>query len=443
MAQNDPAISKQFAIEVVKRLRNRGFEAFWAGGCVRDRLLGRTAKDYDVATNASPQQTREVFGSRRTLDIGAAFGVIVVLGPGGSEPVEVTTFRSDASYSDGRHPDEVYFSTAEEDAQRRDFTINGVFYDPLNGKYRDFVNGIHDLEIGVIRAIGDANARFGEDKLRMLRAVRFAATFAFHIDDATFSAVRSRASEITQVSAERIGAELRLMLVHDNRAKAVQLLSSSGLLKAILPEVDCLGVIADAAGQSAHLEPLDEASDNSNPRWQHTLNALACLSEPNFPVAAAVVLREIYRTLDNADHATRGICRRWKLSNDETDRIGWLLQHEGRIRTASNLRWPTLQRLLIHKGIDDLLCLSKAVAQATGDTIQHIELCRSKLDLPSDVLNPKPLLTGHDLISHGIAPGKLYSHLLVAVRDAQLEQTIVDKKQALALVDELWQKFKD
>ena len=175
-----PDEQRRFALDVVRRLRGAGFEAYWAGGCVRDQLLGRTPKDYDVATNAMPEQVRQLFGRRRTLAIGAAFGVIAVIGPKPAGTVEVTTFRRDAAYSDGRHPDSVAFSSPEEDASRRDFTINGLFYDPVEDRVIDYVGGQADLAAGRIRAIGNARDRFAEDKLRMLRAVRFAATFAFH-----------------------------------------------------------------------------------------------------------------------------------------------------------------------------------------------------------------------------------------------------------------------
>ncbi|MEX0586183.1 MAG: CCA tRNA nucleotidyltransferase, partial [Pirellulales bacterium] len=208
---------RDFALEIVRRLRDAGHEALWAGGCVRDQLLGLAPKDYDVATNATPDQIREVFGRRRTLPIGAAFGVITVLGPRSAGQIEVATFRTDATYSDGRHPDSVTFTNAEHDAQRRDFTINGLFFDPVANEVVDYIGGQQDLETRILRAIGDPRLRLREDKLRMLRAVRFAASFGFQIEPATLQAIQEMAPEVTTVSAERIGMEIRRMLTDSHR----------------------------------------------------------------------------------------------------------------------------------------------------------------------------------------------------------------------------------
>ena len=213
----DPALTRQFALDVVAKLRAAGHQALWAGGCVRDQLMGKTPKDYDVATDAQPERIREVFGQRRTLAIGAAFGVITVLGPKDAGQIEVATFRRDLGYSDGRRPDAVAFTSAEEDAKRRDLTINGIFFDPVAEQYLDFVGGQEDLKNHVIRAIGNPHERFAEDKLRMLRAVRFAAMFDFSLDAATKAAVQAMAGEINVVSAERIAAEMRLMFVHPSQ----------------------------------------------------------------------------------------------------------------------------------------------------------------------------------------------------------------------------------
>ena len=238
MSVVDSKAARRFAKNVVEKLRAAGYEALWAGGCVRDQLLEREPKDYDVATSATPEQVRDVFGRRRTLAIGAAFGVITVPGKGNEGQVEVATFRQDATYSDGRHPDSVKFSSAKEDAQRRDFTINGLFFDPLEDRVIDYVGGQDDLSKKVVRAIGDPDQRIGEDKLRMLRAVRFAATYDFELDAGTASAIRQRASEMTVVSAERIAEELRRMLSHPDRARAVSLLEAVDLLGVILPEAN-------------------------------------------------------------------------------------------------------------------------------------------------------------------------------------------------------------
>ena len=237
MTTSSPA--REFAVEIVRKLRAAGHTALLAGGCVRDLLLGREPKDFDVATTARPEQVRDLFGHRRTLAVGASFGVIVVVPPRGSEAgqVEVATFRTEGPYQDGRRPESVAFCTPEEDAQRRDFTINGMFYDPVEARVLDFVGGEADLAARVLRAIGDPHARMREDKLRMLRAVRFAATLDFMLDEVTAAAVREMAHEIVVVSHERIAQELRRMLVDTHRRRAVELCDSVGLLSVILPEV--------------------------------------------------------------------------------------------------------------------------------------------------------------------------------------------------------------
>src|SRR5438477_159707 len=231
---------REFAVEVVRRLRAAGYQALWAGGCVRDELLGLVPKDYDVATDARPEDVRRLFP--RTVAVGMSFGVIEVLGPrarASTAPlrVQVATFRSDVSYSDGRHPDEVVFSSAREDALRRDFTINGMFFDPLKGELLDYVGGQADLQARVLRAIGDPAVRFTEDKLRLLRAVRIATRFGLTIDPATAAAVQAMAGQITVVSAERIAEELRRLLCDPRRAHGMNLLFDLGLVAPILPEL--------------------------------------------------------------------------------------------------------------------------------------------------------------------------------------------------------------
>src|SRR5208337_2826401 len=233
----DPEQQRRFALEVVRRLRAGGFEAYWAGGCVRDELLGRTPKDYDVATSATPPEIRALFGQQRTLPLGAAFGVITVLGPRPAGMIEVATFREDVGYSDGRHPDHVTFSSAREDAARRDFTINGMFFDPLDRAVIDFVGGQADLQNQLIRAIGSPRLRFGEDKLRMLRAVRFTAAYGFSLDAETAATVREMAGQITAVSSERIAMEMRRVLTESGRVQGVRLLVELGLAAVVLPEI--------------------------------------------------------------------------------------------------------------------------------------------------------------------------------------------------------------
>jgi len=410
MATLDPEKQRQFAVEVVRRLRAAGFEAYWAGGCVRDQLLKRTPKDYDVATNATPPQIRELFGRRRTLAVGAAFGVIAVRGPRQAGMVEVTTFRKDAAYSDGRHPDHVTFSSAQEDAARRDFTINGLFYDPLGEQVIDFVGGQADLAGGLIRAIGRPQERFAEDKLRMLRAIRFAATFAFRLEPETLAAIRQMAPQITVVSPERIAMEMHRMLVEPGRTTAVRLLLETGLAAAVLPEI----------------VPADDAQRR---RLERILTVLDRLRQPSFPLALAALLDEL---VDAA--GAQAVCRRWRLSNKEIDRLGRLVEHRAALQGARRMPHSALQPILIADGIEDLLALWEAVAPGSANEVAY---CRALLNQPREVLDPPPLVTGDDLLQHGVPPGPQFRVLLQRVREAQLDGQLRTKAEALALVDRL------
>ncbi len=408
-----PEQQRRFARQVVGTLREAGFEAYWAGGCVRDDLLGRTPKDYDVATDATPPQIRKLFGRRRTLAIGAAFGVITVLGPKTAGMVEVTTFRQDAAYSDGRHPDHVTFSSAREDAARRDFTINGLFYDPVEDEVLDYVGGREDLAAGIVRAIGRADQRFSEDKLRMLRAVRFAATFDFRLDDETRQAIVRMAPEIDVVSPERIAMEMRRMLVEPGRTRAVRLTIETGLAAVVLPEI-----VHDSQKKRDQLD--------------RGIEVLGQLTEPGFPLALAALLHELVDPAAAAD-----VCAWWKLSNKETERVCWLVEHRSALIDARAMRWSALQPLLIAPGINDLLALHEAGCVAEADDSTH---CWKLLEQPAEVLNPPPLLTGDDLLAHGVPAGPKYRMLLQEVRRAQLDEEIAGKEDALALVDRLIQQ---
>jgi tRNA nucleotidyltransferase/poly(A) polymerase len=429
-----PVSQRDFALDIARQLRAAGFEALWAGGCVRDQLLGISPKDYDVATNATPDQIREVFGRRRTLPIGAAFGVITVLGPRSAGQIDVATFRTDAAYSDGRHPDSVTFTTAELDAQRRDFTINGLFYDPVADQVVDYVGGQQDLERHIIRAIGDPRLRLHEDKLRMLRAVRFAATFAFEIEPATFSAIQHMAGEVTTVSAERIGMEIRRMLLDPNRAAALRLLREAKLLPQVLPEVANL---SDAA-------------------FNETSRILAALDNPTLPLALAAVLSK-EQGARSTEHELPTPCppllaprsslpappsplpahtvgRRLKYTNKEIERTAWLLTQLPAVRDAAQLPWPRLQRILVHDGAAELIALQAAVA---GLADPALEFCRERLAWPARQLNPPQLVDGAALIQHGLQPGPHFAALLEQIRDAQLNGQINSRAEALALVDRL------
>ena len=400
---------RDFALQVVRQLRDAGHQALWAGGCVRDELLGLTPKDYDVATSARPEQVRELFGHKRTLAIGAAFGVISILGGKGREPIEVATFRSDGAYLDGRHPTEILFTTAEEDAQRRDFTINGLFYDPLDETLIDYVDGQQDLQTGILRAIGDPSARFAEDKLRMLRAVRFATTFQFDIEETTLTAIQAMAAEVEVVSAERIGTELRKILQHPERSRGTQLLHETGLLRPLLPS-------------------LAERAEQDEPAWRCLLDELQNLETDSVAVAFAAMFCPTQNP-----KLVRKTCRSFRFTNKETDRAAWLVENLNALEQADTLAWPQLQRLLVHDAANDLLALATAIH---GPQHPAILTCRDRLALPPKKLNPEPLLTGDDLVAHGLRPGRHFAQLLDRVRDAQLEEKISDRTQALALVDQ-------
>lgn len=389
------------------RLREAGYVALWAGGCVRDELLGLVPKDYDVATSARPEQVRELFGHRRTLPIGASFGVVTVLGPRAAGQIEVATFRTDAAYSDGRHPDSVTFTDAQHDALRRDFTINGMFYDPLARRVVDYVGGQSDLQQRIVRAIGDPHARLHEDRLRMLRAVRFAATFSFSIEPVTRQAIQARAAEVLDVSAERIGMEIRRMLLDANRDVAIRLLESVGLMRHVLPEVARL-----AAAE-----------------FNDTLRVLGQLREPTLPTALAALLRHVAM-----DGAARVVGRRLRYTNKELERAGWILLNRPLIAAASLAPWPRLQRVLVHDGITELLALHEA---CNGPQDEALALCRERVAWPPEQLNPPALLDGAALIAHGFKPSPRFAELLEAVRDAQLNGEIVTPADALALVDRL------
>ena len=376
---------------------------------MRDRLLGRQPKDYDVATDAAPPRIRRVFRGRKTVAVGAAFGVMTVLGPRGAGQVEVATFRRDDTYSDGRHPDRVVFSSPQDDALRRDFTINGLFYDPIEDRVLDLVGGEQDLAARLIRAIGDPYQRFGEDKLRLLRGVRFAASLDFAMESRTEEAIRRMAPEITAVSPERIGGEMQRMLVAPHRSRGIRLLVDTGLAATVLPEIV-------------------PAGDEDQARLEQTLAVLDRLKEPGFALALAGLL---HTRVDAA--GAIGVCRRWRLSNAETDRVAWLVEHRAALREARGEPWSTLQRVIVAEGIEDLLALEEAAVSTAGGDTGHVAWCRSLLQQPREVLDPPPLLTGDDLLRQGIPAGPIYRTILEEIRRAQLDGEIQTREGAIRL----------
>lgn len=395
--------TRELALEIIKRLKGAGHQALLAGGCVRDWLMGIEPKDHDVATSARPDEVKQLF-ERRTLAIGAAFGVIAVLSRQRDCQVEVATFRTDGDYLDGRRPESVTYSDARNDALRRDFTINGMFQDPESGEIFDYVDGRRDLEERVVRAIGDPRQRIEEDRLRMLRGVRFAARFGFSLEPATRAAIVDHAAAIRQVSGERIGAEMRRMLVHASRAEAARLLAGSGLLDQILPGASLL-------------------TDNRS-NWRTRMKWLAGLGDSaSFPAATAVLAGPWLR-----DHGAEALMELWKLSVGEARAIGWLEENWVTLLRGSTIPWSRLQPLLVHPLADEALQIASA---AGGADQAGVRFCRQRLGWDRDRLDPAPWLDGRDLMQAGIAAGPAMGLLLRELRRAQLDGEINDRAAAL------------
>ena len=427
---------KHLAELVIRRLREAGHTALLAGGCVRDLLLGRPPKDYDVATSARPDEVLALFP--KALRVGEAFGVIIVLQD--AVEVEVATFRREGGYSDGRHPDAVAFTDAREDALRRDFTINGMFLDPATGEVVDYVGGRADLKARVIRAIGDPRARFAEDHLRMLRAVRFAAELEFEIDRGTAGAVTELADRIALVSAERVSAELERLLTAPpaGRRTGLQLAADLGLLAVILPEVHAMhGVV-----QGPVVHPEGDV-------FVHTLLCVEFLREPTFELAMAALLHDVakprtavfregrwtfYGHPEMGETMTEEIGRRLRLSTPQTRRITWLVRSHMRLMATEEMRPARLKRLFAEPGFEELAELWRADCLASGGTAEAYEdLMARYRALGAEEVRPQPLVTGNDLIDMGLAPGPVFREILDEVYDAQLEGRAATRDDALAL----------
>ena len=409
------APSRDFACHVVQTLVDAGFDAYWAGGCVRDQLMGRDPKDYDVATSATPDQVREVFGHHRTLPIGESFGVITVLAPKPAAPIEVATFRRESGYSDGRHPDEVAFTNAREDALRRDFTINGMFFDPLENVVHDFVGGQNDLQRRVIRAIGNPAERIAEDKLRMLRAIRFATTFNFELEAECLATIQRCAAQIHLVSAERITAELHRMLAHSHRAAAADLLLESGLLREVLPE--------------SPLARLDRETASGESGRSSVRKAIRSLpDEATFSQAMVVLLT------DRPGRVTReqllAVAARLKLANNDRDEIVSLSAAIPTVLAATESTWPRAQRALVSNDTKALIQVSEAIRHGSDASPAGLDYCRQMIAQPRQQWDPSPLLDGSQLMDLGVSPGPAMGKLLFDLRDAQLSGEVETSAQA-------------
>ena len=452
--ESDPLLKsmlKEFATSIVQTLRQRGFQAYLVGGCVRDLLLGREPKDYDVATDATPEQVMSIFPE--TYAVGAQFGVVLVPAPeqdaGGSSSdalskshaVEVATFRSDIGYSDGRHPDEVRFSNdPREDVARRDFTINGMLLDPVSGEVLDFVGGRKDLEAGIIRTLGDAEHRFNEDKLRMLRAVRFAARFGFQIEPATFAAIRELAPQIMQVSPERIREELTKLLTEGAARRGFELLDETGLLAVVLPDVARMKGVE----QPPQFHPEGDV-------WIHTRMMLEKLPPNSSPTLAwGVLLHDVGKPptftpatgpgtrirfdghVEMGVRMAENILRELRFSNDEIEQIEALVANHMRFMDVRQMRPATLKRFVRLPQFDEHLELHRLDCLACHGHLEAYDFVRNFIaETPPEQVRPPKLITGDDLKRMGIRPGPKYKEILTAVEEAQLDGQLSDRERAL------------
>lgn len=419
---------------------------------MRDLLLGQAPKDYDVATDATPDQVMSIFPE--TYAVGAQFGVVLIPTPVGEHPnespnfsgrsaceVEVATFRGDIGYSDGRHPDQVRFSQdPREDVARRDFTVNGMLLDPISGEVLDFVGGQKDLGAGIIRAIGGPERRFAEDKLRMLRAVRFAARFEYTIESATFAAIHELARDIHIVSRERMRDELTRMLTEEHPRRAFELLDQSGLLQEVLPEISSMKGVA----QPPKFHPEGDV-------FVHTLLLLDHLPQPCPPTLAwGALLHDVgkpatFRVAPDRirfdDHVNVGvkiaeeICHRLRFSGSDTQQILTLVDNHMRFSHATRMKESTLKKFLRMPAFDQHLALHRADSLASHGNLSTYEFVKEKLAaIPAEVLRPAPLVNGDDLIAAGHSPGPKFREIFDAVEDGQLEGRFASREAALEFV---------
>jgi poly(A) polymerase len=452
---------KDFAISIVRTLREHGHKAYLVGGCVRDLLLGREPADYDITTDATPDKVMRIFPD--TYAVGAQFGVVLVPQPtprwdaagmpesplrdatGYVSPnahvVEVATFRSDIGYSDGRHPDQVRFSKEPlEDVERRDFTINGLLLDPITNEVLDFVGGREDIEAGIIRSIGDPERRFAEDKLRMLRAVRFAARFGYTIEPGTFHAIQKTASQIDQVSRERVRDELTRMLIEGHARQAFLVLDETGLLHEVLPEIEAMKGVE----QPPQFHPEGDV-------FVHTLLLLDRLPHPcPITLAWGALLHDVGKPatfrfapdrirfdghVDVGVKIAEEICHRLRFSNDDTDQILALVDNHMRFAHVQQMKESTFKRFVRMPRFDEHLQLHRMDCEASHGNLTSYKFTREKMaSMPLAAMRPVPLITGDDLIAIGYSPGPQFKKILAAVEDGQLEGRLQTKNEAMAFV---------
>ena len=427
--------NQKLAGEIIERLHRAGHEAYLAGGCVRDMLLDRKPNDYDVATAALPDQILEYFPD--SVAVGAKFGVILVLGD--DAKVEVATFRCDHDYVDGRRPESVSFTrNAKQDVERRDFTINGMLFDPTEGRYLDFVGGQADLKAALVRAIGNPAERFAEDRLRMLRAVRFAARLGFTIEEETLRAIQDQAAKIEEISAERVRDELNRILTEGGAHRGFELLDETGLLEVLLPEVAAMKGVP----QPPQFHPEGDV-------WVHTLLMLSQMENPSIPLAWGVLLHDVGKppTLRFAErirfdgHVEVGvriaeqILERLRFSHDDRDQVMALVANHMRFMNVMDMRASTLKKFMRIESFHEHLELHRLDCRGSHGSLDNHEFVRRKLnETPVEELSPPRLLTGSDLIAAGYTPGLAFKEILDRAEDAQLEGAFESKEDALAFV---------
>jgi len=436
---------KDFAISIVRTLHEAGHQAYLVGGCVRDLLTGREPADYDITTDATPNEVMRIFPD--TYAVGAQFGVVLVPMPGDASgngenlTVEVATFRSDIGYSDGRHPDEVRFSKdPREDVERRDFTINGLLLDPLKDEVLDFVGGRADIAARVVRTIGSGERRFAEDKLRMLRAVRFASRFGYTIEAATFAAIQKLAPEIRQVSRERVRDELTKMVTEGHTREAFLLLDQTGLLLEVLPEISAMKGVQ----QPPQFHPEGDV-------FVHTMLLLEKLPRPcSSTLAWGALLHDVgkpptFRVAPDRirfdGHVEVGvkmaeaICQRLHFSNSDTDQILALVDNHMRFADVERMKESTFKRFIRMPRFEEHLELHRLDCESAHGDLTLYDFTRNKMAaIPSEEIRPVPLITGEDLIAAGYNPGPAFKEILAAVEDGQLEGRWGSKDAAMSFV---------
>jgi len=429
---NTAETARERAAFIVQQLRRAGYEAYFAGGCVRDMLLDKTPQDYDITTSAHPEDVQRVFAE--TIPVGAQFGVILVVIDG--QPFEVASFRHDGPYLDGRRPSQVRYGSLEEDVRRRDFTINGMIYDPVADRIIDWVEGRQDLAQRRIRAIGNAERRFEEDRLRMIRAVRFAASMDFTIEQTTFAAIKRLGPTMTDIAWERIGDEISRILMEGGAHRGFKLLDDSGLLKVLLPEIDAL----KGTRQSPDHHPEGDV-------FTHTMLLLSHLDAPSETLAYGCLLHDIAKPLcfrQDGERVTfyghtemgaamaEDILKRLKRGRSVWERVGYLVRNHLRHVQAPQMRLSTLKRFLREDGIDELLELARIDALSSNGDLRYYRFCQERrAALDEKEIRPTALVRGGDLIDLGFTPGPLFSEILHRMEDQQLSGEITSREQAL------------